>query len=72
MFQNVQAYFKNFAALAVRFLKRVGPFWDIMHLLVSIRHSTLFGACLDVLPANILRSTIETLEKCVINVQSYQ
>ena len=31
MSQNGQTHFKNLAADAARFLKRVWPFWDIMH-----------------------------------------
>ena len=31
MSQNGQAHFKNLAANNGRFLKCVGPFWDIMH-----------------------------------------
>ena len=30
MSQNGQAHLKNLAAFAARFLKCVGPFWDIM------------------------------------------
>ena len=31
MSQNCQAHFKNLAAFAAGFLKRVEPFWDIMY-----------------------------------------
>ena len=31
MSQNGETHFKNLGANAERFLKCVGPFWDIMH-----------------------------------------
>ena len=35
MSQNCQTYFNNLAANAARFLKCVGPFWDIVYLSVK-------------------------------------